>query len=115
MRQIEIVQIRAKQRSSWPSTWCIFMGFGIDFGTTNSAVVYNETTRLDTGADRPFPSVVAIDNMTGKVVACGQAAKAKIGELTENDCTVITSVKRHIERGNLFRAGDRTFGPREIA
>ncbi len=90
------------------------MGFGIDFGTTNSAVVYNENTLLDTGAGRPFPSVVAIENVTGEVF-CGHDAKRKVGELVAGDWTVITSVKRHLDRGSDFRAGDRTFGPRQIA
>jgi molecular chaperone DnaK len=90
------------------------MGFGIDFGTTNSAVVYDQTTLLDTGGNRPFPSVVAIDNVTGDVL-CGHQAKERRGELSDGDWTVITSVKRHLDRGTVFRAGARTFAPRQIA
>lgn len=35
------------------------MAVGIDFGTTNSAVVYNRNQLLDESDERPLPSLVA--------------------------------------------------------
>jgi molecular chaperone DnaK (HSP70) len=78
------------------------MAFGIDFGTTNSEVVHDQGTLLHTGAGRPFPSVFAVDNVTGDFI-CGLEAKRKAGVLTEGVLTVITSFKRHMDQ--QFLAG----------
>ena len=91
------------------------MGFGIDFGTTNCAVVFDQDVLLDVGGgDRPFPSVVAIENLTGEVM-CGPRAKDQRGELAANDWTVVTSVKRQLGKGLVVRAGTRGFDPVDVA
>ena len=72
------------------------MSFGIDFGTSNSAVVFNGVQRIDTGDGQPFPSVVAIDSNAGDDVVAGPDARRKRLELEGQDYVVVSSVKRHL-------------------
>ncbi len=51
--------------------------FGVDFGTTNSAVVgrlRRNQTCYDDGYGQPFPSLVAVSETTGEVQAVGREA-----------------------------------------
>lgn len=76
--------------------------YGIDFGTTSSAVVEllalddNDFKLLNKGDNqgRPIPSVVAINKITGEVVV-GREAKDKKYELMNNS-VYIPSIKMHL-------------------
>lgn len=76
--------------------------FGIDFGTTNSAVVgymvmdhKSEEVKCGDDEGRPIPSVVAIDNTNGTVYS-GREAWDKKMELSES-CEYISSVKSALD------------------
>lgn len=84
------------------------MSFGIDFGTTNCAVVYNGATVFDTDGDQPFPSIVAVNAYAPDEVIVGPEAKAKRLGLEDQDFVVIPSVKRH-----LLDDEPRTIGGRQ--
>jgi molecular chaperone DnaK len=68
------------------------MAIGIDFGTTNSAVVYNRNQLLDENDERPMPSLIAIDPMTGETKV-GRAAWKKRHGLEQSSWRVVSSVK----------------------
>ncbi|WP_428939245.1 Hsp70 family protein [Fontivita pretiosa] len=72
------------------------MAFGIDFGTTNSAVVYNRNTCLYTNEGNPFPSIVALHKVTGDCI-CGPEAKRRKQELQDDGYLVVTSVKTQLD------------------
>ncbi|MGD9689143.1 MAG: Hsp70 family protein [Phycisphaerales bacterium] len=88
------------------------MAFGIDFGTTNSAVVY-ENRLLDDGG-RPFPSVVAIHPDTGEVY-CGTKAKNDRSRLTAAGFMVIRSVKRLLESDQSWLVTGKLLKPVDVA
>lgn len=90
------------------------MAFGIDFGTTNSAVVWDANTLLDVGNERPFPSLVAIDKATGRVQT-GRPAREQRERLEQDDFIVISSVKKYLGRPMTWRAGGRSWTPRMVA
>lgn len=72
------------------------MPFGIDFGTTNSALTEFSPTsgqKEDYGpGKRPFPSLIAVDTYTGKVVATGREVREKRASLAET-CEIYGSIK----------------------
>src|SRR4051812_40421260 len=68
------------------------MAIGIDFGTTNSAVVYNRNQLLDESDERPLPSLVAIDPLTGNILV-GHEARRKRNDLARGSWHVVNSVK----------------------
>ena len=73
--------------------------FGIDFGTTNSAVIgrlLQHVTYYHDGYDQPFPSLVAIDKTTGEIHSLGRDAWDHRAELSEY-CQIITSSKMDLE------------------
>lgn len=90
--------------------------FGIDFGTTNSATVgiLGKTPRQYGYADRPFPSVVAIDRLTGDVIARGLEAWKRRGEL-DASCAIITSPKSHLGTNHVWKIGGMEWTPVDIA
>ena len=94
--------------------------FGIDFGTTNSAVVvYDDQrklfTRIGEKGPIPFPSVVAIDNLTQRVSA-GQRVKEQIISLREGGLhLVIESVKTMLDSDQLWATPARTWLAEDIA
>lgn len=91
--------------------------FGIDFGTTNSATVgyyLGNMTLFDGGQGLPFPSVIAIDKMTGEVVARGREVKAHHEEMSK-DHVVIGSVKTFLGTETVWNIGPRTWTPTEVA
>jgi molecular chaperone DnaK len=95
--------------------------FGIDFGTTNTAVVSWDGFHLDNVGDpsyagKPFPSVVAIDALTGEI-SCGGAAKDKAIEMIGSGShKVASSVKRVLVADELVPGpGGRQWTAEEIA
>ena len=89
---------------------------GIDFGTTNSAAVAligNTSVNLDQGG-RPFPSVVAIDRVTGRVVARGLDAWEQRESLSEK-CEVITSPKSYLDTNQVWKIGGQNWYPVDVA
>ncbi|HEY2584857.1 MAG TPA: Hsp70 family protein [Tepidisphaeraceae bacterium] len=68
------------------------MAVGIDFGTTNCAVVYNRNQLLDESDERPLPSLVAIDPLTGNTLV-GHEARKKRHDLARGSWHVVSSVK----------------------
>lgn len=93
-----------------------FTTFGIDFGTTNSAATaLIGTNSLNIGEGlRPFPSVVAINKLTGRVVARGLDAWQKREELSDT-CEVITSPKSYLGTKHVWKIGERDWFPVDIA
>ena len=95
--------------------------FGIDFGTTCSAMTNN---RLDNKNkydmkhygdenNKPIPSVVAIDKKTGKVYT-GRSAWKKKNELNDS-CEVFPSIKTIIDSGRGRYIADKYWTPIDIA
>ncbi len=90
--------------------------FGIDFGTTNSATVRIERELIDRYSDQeglPYPSIIAIDKMTGKVKSRGRDAWKKREKLRES-CEIITSVKTYLGTDKTWNIGNRTWRPRQV-
>jgi len=92
------------------------MAFGIDFGTTNSAVTYESNVRLDVGQDMPFPSVVAIHKQAGAdSVICGPEAREHWEALATQGYRVFTSVKRHLGTDSHWNLGGDRWTPQRVA
>ena len=90
--------------------------FGIDFGTTNSATVRIEFEHIDKYADDqglPYPSIIAIDRMTGQVKSHGRAAWRQREQLRKS-CEIITSVKSHLGTDKTWIIGDKSWSPRQV-
>jgi molecular chaperone DnaK len=90
--------------------------FGIDFGTTNSATVLIEYERVARYSDKeglPYPSIIAIDRMTGKVKSRGRAAWRQREQLREN-CEIINSAKTYLGTDKAWNIGPRTWSPRQV-
>ncbi len=96
--------------------------FGIDFGTTNSAVFCYE---LGAGGNvpykvgdvdgRPFPSVVAIDHLTQEVMV-GRQAKERIIQLRSGGShLVVESVKGVLDKDLPYPTPTRNWSSEEIA
>jgi molecular chaperone DnaK len=89
---------------------------GIDFGTTNSAAVAligNSSINVGHGS-RPFPSVVAINRVTGNVVARGFEAWEQRESLSES-CEVVTSPKSYLGSNQVWKIGGQDWYPADIA
>lgn len=94
--------------------------FGIDFGTTNSAV--HAITAIDNSIDdefdigendrRPFPSFVAIHKSTGEVIT-GLDAKASIAD--ESEYRVFSSIKTIIGEDQEWQIAGKDWTPVDIA
>ena len=94
--------------------------FGIDFGTTSSAVVGTlfEDGRITqikygVGASLPVPSIVAINKETGKVLT-GLDVKNKRDELSET-YEIIYSIKTYLDEVNCKEIAGQEFYPEDIA
>jgi molecular chaperone DnaK len=90
--------------------------FGIDFGTTNSAVVgrlRQNATQYDDGAGQPFPSLVAISRATGAVHAIGREAWNHRLELAES-CEMLSSAKMYLGTDKVWRIGPEAWTPRRV-
>ena len=98
------------------STW-----FGIDFGTTNSAVVSLSKTGAEImppihyGDDegRPMPSVVAINKENGDKII-GRDAKDNRNSLIQTH-EYISSIKTDIDKNIKWNYGEKEFNPENIA
>jgi molecular chaperone DnaK len=94
--------------------------FGIDFGTTNSAVVRYESRlkrfyNIGDEDENPFPSVVAIDNLTQKVAA-GRRVRENIVRLREGGLhLVVESVKSILDRDEFWVTPSRKWQAADIA
>lgn len=89
------------------------MSYGIDFGTTNSAIVFRGQT-LDVGQDRPFPSVVAFHRVTGEMI-CGPEARTAREALEQSDYIVIPSIKRLLGSEQSWSIGGKVLSPTDVA
>lgn len=90
--------------------------FGIDFGTTNSAVVGRQgrtSTHIGDNDDQPFPSLVAVSRTTGEVVAVGKSVWDQRQQLSES-CRIFTSAKMHIGEGKSERVGPANWTPERV-
>lgn len=94
--------------------------FGIDFGTTNCAIhgftkSGSNISYLKYGDDKgnPFPSIVAIDKVTGEVFT-GTAARKIRNELADT-CRVFSSVKTVIDEDINYDIAGKTWTPVMIA
>jgi molecular chaperone DnaK len=92
------------------------VAFGIDFGTTNSAVSYKGVP-LTVGG-RPFASIVAVNRLREGDIRCGPAVKGHQTSMAK-DYHVISSVKRYLDpRGAVFepfQAAGVLWTPEQIA
>ncbi len=94
--------------------------FGIDFGTTNSAV--HAITAIGDSIDdefdigendrRPLPSFVAIHKQTGEIVT-GLDAKSSITD--EDEYMVFSSIKTIIGEDRVWEIAGKTWTPTDIA
>jgi molecular chaperone DnaK len=95
--------------------------FGIDFGTTNSAVVLydrrksgNRFTHIGGVDENPFPSVVAVDNLTQEVLT--GLDKYSVIRLREGGMhLVVESVKSVLDSGQVWTTPNRTWRAENIA
>jgi molecular chaperone DnaK len=97
--------------------------FGIDFGTTNSAVVQYDSqatlhtfTHIGDGDEPlPMPSVVAVDNLTQEVKV-GREVKNRIIKLREGGKhLVIESVKSLLDADEVWSTPANVWRPEDIA
>lgn len=94
--------------------------FGIDFGTTSSAVVGSiiedgeiKQIKYGVGASVPVPSVVAINKENGNVLT-GLDVKNKRDELSENH-EIIYSIKTYLDNGNCKEIAGQEWYAEDIA
>ena len=94
--------------------------FGIDFGTTSSAVVSSviddgniRQTKFGVGSGVPMPSIVAINKTTGEVLT-GLEVKNKREELSETH-EIIYSIKTYLDEKNCRVIADKDWYARDIA
>jgi len=89
--------------------------FGIDFGTTNSAVVGHlrrNVTNYGDGDDQPFP-LVAVSKATGSVYAIGREAWNRREELMES-CRLLSSAKTGLGSNRSERIGPELWTPERV-
>ena len=90
--------------------------FGIDFGTTNSAVVgrlRRNVTFYDDGYDLPYPSLIAVSDATGEIQATGREAWNRREELSES-CQLLSSAKMHLGKDITWRIGPELWTPERV-
>lgn len=90
--------------------------FGLDFGTTNSAVVgrlRRNVTFYDDGYDQPYPSLIAVSEVTGEVQAVGREAWNHREELSES-CQILSSAKMLLGKDITWRVGPELWTPERV-
>lgn len=92
------------------------VGFGIDFGTTNSVVGVCEggPTRALLDGDKPNPSVVWF-KADGSVIVGRQAKRSINGYSEVPGNTFVSSVKAHLGKGRSFRVAGQPKPAPEVA
>src|SRR5438045_6891927 len=97
------------------------MYYGIDFGTTNSAVVfYDERTRRlrrigDPADNNPLPSVISIDSFNDQVSA-GRGVKNNLLQLLSDGLhLVVKSVKSSLDSDDVLETENRSWNAEQIA
>jgi molecular chaperone DnaK len=90
------------------------MAFGIDFGTTNSAVVYDETELLRGPENGPIPTAIAINRDTGET-EYGDVVKKHQEQLRDDNYEVVLSVKTQLGTDRRWNTPARTWTPVDIA
>jgi len=91
--------------------------YGIDFGTTNSATIgldYEHVGRYGDDHGQPYPSIIAIDKMTGKVAGCGREVWEHREKL-RSTCEIISSIKTHLGTDKTWNIGNKTWYPKDVA
>jgi molecular chaperone DnaK (HSP70) len=98
--------------------------FGIDFGTTNSAVVQYDSqatlhtfTHIGDGDEPlPMPSVVAVDNLTQEVKVGRAKLRIEVIKLREGGKhLVIESVKSLLDADEVWSTPANVWRPEDIA
>lgn len=96
------------------------LNFGIDFGTTNTAVVClakNEsdikTKILGEGGNYPFSSIIAIPKDNNKNIIFGNHIRNKRNELSEN-YEIITSIKSYLGTDKEFIVNGERYNATDI-
>lgn len=93
------------------------MNFGIDFGTTNSACMAIQERRRSVkytdGYGNPFPSLVIVDRVTGKVHRGREAWKNR--EELSDSCEVIPSVKTYLGTNKTWKIKGKEWTPEMVA
>jgi molecular chaperone DnaK len=91
--------------------------FGIDFGTTNSAAVelYNSTFREYGYAQKPLPSIVAIDIATGKAKAGPEVRDHQLELEHDGRYHVIRSIKTILDSETHWRTERGRWTPAMVA
>lgn len=87
--------------------------FGIDLGTTNSAIAFVDAGKpqvLDLSGNVLLPSVVGLDDAGGLLI--GEAARNQRAAYPER---TIASIKRRMGRGGAVALGDRELTPPEVS
>ncbi len=90
--------------------------FGIDFGTTNSAVVgrlRRNVSQYHDGARQPYPSMVAVSKTTGQLEAVGRDAWSRRAELSEY-CEILFSAKMQLGSAISWRIGPEIWTPERV-
>lgn len=94
--------------------------FGLDFGTTNSALVgirkVGNTTsfiKFQDGAHNPFPSLVLLHKVDG-TIKTGYEVRRNQKQLAE-DYYVIKSIKSIIDTNTYWSVGNKKWTPIEVA
>ena len=95
------------------------ISYGIDFGTTNTAVVARITTahgesRTLCGENRqPFPSLVALH--PEKNALFGMEVKKRRSQLKKEGYVIISSFKSILDRSEPIKVGNSKYSPEDIA
>ena len=90
--------------------------FGIDFGTTNSAVIgryRNKGIPYGDENGQPFPSLVAVSEATGEAIAIGREVWNRREELSES-CRILSSSKIQLGTGLEERIGPELWTPERV-
>ena len=91
--------------------------YGIDFGTTNSATIgldYEHVGAYGDDHGQPYPSILAIDKVTGKVTGSGRDVWEHREKL-RSTCEIITSIKTYLGTDKTWIIGNKTWYPKDVA
>lgn len=91
--------------------------FGIDYGTTNTALVgryRRDTTYYHDGSARPIPSLIAVDQVSGMIAASGREAWDNREVLSEY-CEILSSSKMNLGSDKVWRIGPELWSAERVA